>query len=444
MNALTSQQWVIAFQWNYNGNLINKKISKQEATRDNLNGAVIRIGREKPSCNLYLEDISVSGQHAEIYFDEQQQKFFIKSLSPKNTTKVDGQDLVYGEELPLKNGSNIVLGQLNIEVTNIQVYELEATNYSGFVNPKPNSNPVNSVSPSSNSNPVNSNISSIPVNLNPNSNPVNLNVNLRNTDPEPDSNKSKRWWQEPTIQVAIISAVVGIVTAAVTWYNNNQTQQTEILKSQLATNSAEKLKYIERLESHKKEVIKLLEKDEKTGNLIYSRLQLTSDCNKFITFAVSYIAPNDVEETKGWFNLTNERPIVPSFYTKKTFIRLHAYIEDSRYTNLYNALKQSYTEPWKQEDIDKYLDGSSELNKEKTNYRNKQWKGNDGLVERKIIYPSDFDYIENPLFFDRDKKDIIDKVKFYTLNFMYAPSGTQYTKAKFSCEGENLTLKIEE
>lgn len=89
MNALPLQQWVIAFRWNYNGNSINKQISTQEAARDNLNGAIIRIGREKPSHNLYLEDSSVSGQHAEVYFNEQQQKFFIKSLQPRNTTKVD-------------------------------------------------------------------------------------------------------------------------------------------------------------------------------------------------------------------------------------------------------------------------------------------------------------------------------------------------------------------
>ena len=60
MNSLSLQQWVIAFRWNYDGNPINKQISKQEATRDNLNGAIIRIGREKPSCNLHLDDSSVS------------------------------------------------------------------------------------------------------------------------------------------------------------------------------------------------------------------------------------------------------------------------------------------------------------------------------------------------------------------------------------------------
>ncbi|MDF5737203.1 MULTISPECIES: hypothetical protein [unclassified Nostoc] len=66
-----------------------------------------------------------------------------------------------------------------------------------------------------------------------------------------------------------------------------------------------------------------------------------------------------------------------------------------------------------------------------------------GLVERKIIFPSDFDYIENPLFFDKDEKDIIDKVQFYAFKFNNQPSGSGYTKAKFSCQEDNLTLEIQ-
>ncbi|MEH1900213.1 MAG: FHA domain-containing protein [Nostoc sp.] len=415
MNTLPLQQWVIAFRWEHNGNLIDKKISKPEAERDNLNGAIIRIGRDKQSCNLYLEEISVSSQHAEIYCNEQQQKFFIKSLKPNIILQVDGQNLVYGKELPLKNNSSIVLGLQKLEVTNINIYPVQPTNYSGVANSTPNSIPVNS---SQNFNQVNS---------------TNSNTDAKN-----------KFWQDKAILGVLVTFFVGIVTAGVTWYNNTQTQKTEILKSKLQTDSAEKLDYIKRLQAHKQTIIDLLKKD-KDNNQIYSRLTLTSDCGKPINVAVSYLALNDIEETKGWFIVTNKRPLSPSFYTLKSFINIHAYIEDHRYKNLYKELKESQSDsnPWKQEVLDKYLEGKKEVNKEGTNYRNKQWKGNNGLVERKIIFPSDFDYIENPLFFDKDEKDIIDKVQFYAFKFNNQPSGSGYTKAKFSCQEDNLTLEIQ-
>jgi pSer/pThr/pTyr-binding forkhead associated (FHA) protein len=323
MNTLPLQQWVIAFRWNYDGKSINKQISKQEAARDNLNDAIIRIGREKPSCNLYLEDISVSGQHAEIYFNEQQQKFFIKSLQPRNITKVDGQDLIYGEELPLNNSSSIVLGQQKIEVTKIQVFELPATNYSGIVNYSPNSNPVNP-----NLNPVNPSPNSVnpnpnPVNPNPNSIPVNLNLNLSNTDPKPNLNQSKHWWQEPTIQVAIIGAIVAFVGSLLTLNGSILSQQTEKEKQNIQV-KADKEKqqndfeinqrrlYLEKLDKHREKVRELKE-TMKQKNESYNQLTLVNnDCPNPVRVAVSFTALDEISETRGWFLLEKGIPPVPT------------------------------------------------------------------------------------------------------------------------------------
>ncbi|CCH96480.1 FHA domain-containing protein [Microcystis aeruginosa] len=130
INTLSSTPWLISFRWNYNGQLKEKTISPEEAVTDNkLNNVVIRIGRDQLSCNLVLEDNSVSRQHAEISFDEQQQMFFIKSLRPRNIIKVDGQNLGEGEKLSLKKDATIVLGKQTIVIADIQFDDLEPTNY---------------------------------------------------------------------------------------------------------------------------------------------------------------------------------------------------------------------------------------------------------------------------------------------------------------------------
>ncbi|MCC5607868.1 FHA domain-containing protein [Nostoc sp. CHAB 5834] len=331
MNTLPLQQWAIAFRWEHNGNFRDKKISKLEAARDNLNGAIIRIGRDQPSCNLYLEDSSVSGQHAEIYFNEQQQKFFIKSLQPKNTLQVDGQDLVYGKELPLKENSTIVLGLQRIEITGIQIYELQSTNYSGVVNSSQNSNLVNQ-----NPNPANPNLNSIP---------VNLNVNVSNANP----NQSKYWWQEPTIQVAIIGAIVTLVGALLTWNANRETQLTEIKKAkeqkgtELAKTNIETLakkqeKAEDRYYQHKAENLKL---EKEAGKL--PQITLRNECDKSINIAINYTALNDIQQTRGWFILNKDN--------KKTFTifrRSGIFLYASTYDNKYefkegDTIRDKYT-----------------------------------------------------------------------------------------------------
>jgi pSer/pThr/pTyr-binding forkhead associated (FHA) protein len=145
INTLSSKPWLISFRWNHSSQLKEKTISPEEAVTDNkFNSVVIRIGRDQLSCNLILEDNSVSRQHAEISFDEQQQKFFIKSLQPRNITTVDGQNLEEGEKLPLKKDATIVLGKQTIVITNIQFDDLEPTKYVGDLDESENTKITNS------------------------------------------------------------------------------------------------------------------------------------------------------------------------------------------------------------------------------------------------------------------------------------------------------------
>ncbi|MBD2606920.1 FHA domain-containing protein [Scytonema hofmannii FACHB-248] len=394
MNTPPLQQWRITFKWNYNGKLINKQISQREATRDNLNGAIIRIGRDQRSCNLYLEDSSVSGEHAEIYFNDLQKKFFIRSLQPKNTLKVDGQDIVDGTDLPVQENSTIVLGRQQIEVNKIDIYQFPPTNLPNTVNP--NSNPVNP-----NSNPVNSN----PI-------PINLNLNLSNVDPKPDSNKSKHWWQEPTIQAAIIGAIVTLVGSLLTWNANRETQlteknkalvqqDTEMYKTNIGTLATKQEKAEDRYYKHKAENLNL-EKD--SGNFT-KIINMHNKCRTPIKIAINFTALNDIQETRGWVKLDSEQkfPIIISA-KKDTDIFLYASTVDDKY----------------------------ELKEGK-------------MRRQKYTVSRDFDYISDDLtlFYPpggKERKEYkLEKKDFFIVNF---DKGDSTTKT-FTCEGDSLQLKNE-
>lgn len=418
MNTLPLQQWVIAFRWEHNGNLMDKKISKQEATRANLNGAIIRIGRDQASCNLHLEDSSVSGQHAEIYFNEQQQKFFIKSLQLKNITNVDGQDLSYGKELPLQENSTIVLGQQKIVVNNIQIYQVQGTNYSGIAssNSSSNSNPAN---PNPNPTPVNSNPSPIPANPNPNSTPVNLtpnstpfnlNVNLRNVDQKPDSNKPKHWLQEPTVQAAIIAGLVGIVGALLTLYSSIKNQELETYKTEqqlridqekfkTTFNAEEKKKYQDRLLAHRDKVLALRKEN---GN-VYNKLKLINKCFLPVSIAASFTALDDVLEVRGWLVIEPQGDVSPGYFTNYSAIHLHALI----------------------------------YKKDENLGKNKKiiWTGDGIRLVKRYVVERDFTYIEDPRFDENDKPE---QVNFYRLN--YDKNNDNYTTKTFTCDGDSLQL----
>lgn len=79
----------------------------------------IRLGRDPARCDVVFQDRSVSGLHVEIFFQPQQQQFFLRNLRQTNPPIIDGQPLSTGE-VPLRRGSTIRLGKVEAVVDAIR------------------------------------------------------------------------------------------------------------------------------------------------------------------------------------------------------------------------------------------------------------------------------------------------------------------------------------
>lgn len=88
--------------------------------------ATVRIGRDPQQCDLVLSELTVSGLHAEIFFNQQEQRFKVRSLRQTNPPVVDGQPLLAGEA-SLSQGSSLRLGQVELRVKAIAHKPLPAT-----------------------------------------------------------------------------------------------------------------------------------------------------------------------------------------------------------------------------------------------------------------------------------------------------------------------------
>ncbi|MBW4456917.1 MAG: FHA domain-containing protein [Nostoc indistinguendum CM1-VF10] len=355
MNQLTLQ-WVITFQWSETGNLKTQQISKQQIKSNNHNGVII-IGRDpNPKvCDLVLNDRSVSSQHVKIYFHEQQQKFFIQSLSPQNVSNVDGENLELGKELPLQNNSSIVLGTQRIKVIDIQIYQLESTAFSGIFHSNTNSNQVGQSSNLHQVNPI-PNLGQVSPSQNSGQavllSPI-INPNQTNSSTNTNS-KTEQTWQDKTIIAAILAATATIlatgVTALVTYYTNQKTQeteekkaklqtQTEIEKSQIETLAKKQEKAEDRFYKHKAEILDLEQKNKDN----YERISIKNKCDGIIKIAISYNALNDVEETRGWLIIPNNDSITIGKITKYKSIFVHARTSDNKYQWQGGGYREKYT-----------------------------------------------------------------------------------------------------
>lgn len=392
MNALPLQQWAITFQWNDGGNVKNQQISKQHVTRHN---GIIIIGRDPHVCDLVLDDLSISSEHAEIYLEPRQNIFFIRNRQVKNTTNVDGQDLVKDQELPLQKNSIITLGakQIEIVVTDIQIYPFQSTNYSGIVNP--------SVAPSK---------------INPNPNPISKSQVNSNTS---NINNDSKSWQDKAIVGAIATIIVGLVTAGITYYTNQQTQDTErekaaqtketekykanldIQKFNTTFSAEERKKYTDRLLAHRDKV-RELRKEIQKQNGYTGELKLINECNYTVYVAGSFTALDDVLETRGWLVIPSKTSVAPGFNTEKSGINL--YVEA------------------------------------KTNDNQKMiWKGDEkGYLERFVVRNQEFVYIEDYVFGPKEK---IEKLVFPALKLDAYNKSNPITIKTFTCEGNSLKLE---
>ncbi|BAY07396.1 FHA domain-containing protein [Calothrix sp. NIES-2098] len=116
MNALT-------LQWHDAGQEKTQNIYEQQPSK---NPGTVRIGRDPLRCDIVVTNPTVSGLHVEIFFHPQQQNFYIRNLRSQNPPLVDRQQLVQGE-LPLREGSVIQLGQMEVKVTAISINSIPPT-----------------------------------------------------------------------------------------------------------------------------------------------------------------------------------------------------------------------------------------------------------------------------------------------------------------------------
>lgn len=126
MSALT-------LQWNDAGREKTTTVYEQQPSK---NPGTVRIGRDPLRCDIVLSNITVSGLHVEIFFNQQQQKFVIRNLREKNPPFIDGRQLVQGE-LPLNEGSIIFLGQAQIKVIAVFISEASSNVEATVLSPPP-------------------------------------------------------------------------------------------------------------------------------------------------------------------------------------------------------------------------------------------------------------------------------------------------------------------
>jgi WD40 repeat protein/serine/threonine protein kinase len=107
----------LTLEWQEAGQVRNTTIREQQPSK---NPGTIRIGRDPAQCDIVFSDLTVSGLHVEIFFNQQQQQFYLRNLRSSNPPIIDGRPLPVGE-VTLSQGSNIQLGQMNLRVANISL-----------------------------------------------------------------------------------------------------------------------------------------------------------------------------------------------------------------------------------------------------------------------------------------------------------------------------------
>ncbi|WP_017315753.1 FHA domain-containing protein [Mastigocladopsis repens] len=219
-----SLQWSISLEWEENGQLKTQEIFQQQTK----NGE-ITVGRA--DCDVKLNHMSVSKVHVEIRFDLQQQRFFIKNLSPQNLSLIDEKELEYNKEFGLNENSIITLGEQNLKVNSIVISTLPSTDYSFKGTKGRNSSTSSVISPSAHPNQANSN---------PISSQVNPNQNSHQVNPSPSEDDKKKSCNDKVIVTAIIAATATIMASGITalssYYVSKNTANPQIHQTKGQTN----------------------------------------------------------------------------------------------------------------------------------------------------------------------------------------------------------------
>ncbi|MBD2130351.1 protein kinase [Microcoleus sp. FACHB-1] len=113
----------LLLRWVEQGRIQAQTIHANQTTK---NPGTVRIGRDPLVCDIVLSEPTVSGLHVEIFFNAQEQHFYLRSLQQSNPPVVDGQPLPTGEVV-LHQGSRLQLGQIRLSVLAIHLKPLPGT-----------------------------------------------------------------------------------------------------------------------------------------------------------------------------------------------------------------------------------------------------------------------------------------------------------------------------
>jgi hypothetical protein len=373
-------QWKLTLQYDDASKQQTWQFSDQQPTK---NPDTIRIGRDNLRCDIVLQDKSVSSLHVEIFFNQLQNRFFIRNLRGlQNLPLVDGVLLYPDKEFSLYNNSVICLGKQKLKVTDISisgVSNLDATNLD--YSPKPD----------------------------------------QEGSSGKDTNKNKKLWKDATVVVAIITSIFTFGGVLLSQYTERQKITSEQTKTNLQIKAeqkkldfqvkADKEKLMQELLSkkqenaekryyeHKAEVLKL--QNENT-NIPNNQIILKNSCDKSINIAVNFTALNDIEQTRGWNVIEPRGTIKPSYFVRSGTIFLHAEATESKDNKL-------------------------------------EWEGNN--YREKYTIDSHFDYIADDITIlisgDKERKvKNLQMKKFYGINF----DQNGVTTKTFTCRGDRLEL----
>jgi predicted component of type VI protein secretion system len=84
-------------------------------TSDRHNHRPVKIGRDPLRVEMVINNPTVSGLQASIYYDPASQQFLIQSLRETNPVLVDGQKLTQGAK-PVKDKGRLQMGNLTIKL----------------------------------------------------------------------------------------------------------------------------------------------------------------------------------------------------------------------------------------------------------------------------------------------------------------------------------------
>ncbi len=102
----------ITLEWTEAGRVRIETIRHPQPSK---NPGTVRLGRDPARCDLVLTHPTVSGLHVEIFFNPQQNNFWVRNLRDSNPPFVGDRQLQRGE-LPLHQGSTLILGEVKIKV----------------------------------------------------------------------------------------------------------------------------------------------------------------------------------------------------------------------------------------------------------------------------------------------------------------------------------------